>query len=331
MLVVLGGLVVLLFTTAVSVGYGTYPLGMGEVLRVLTGSGEPGAQFVVFDLRLPRALTAALVGAALAIAGALTQAVSRNPLASPDILGITAGAGAAAVAVIVLGGSHGTISGPLADVGVPAAAVTGGLLTATAIYLLAWRRGIDGYRFVLIGIGVHAMLTGVISWLLVVGDVIDTGRALVWINGSLNGRGWEHAAPMGLALLVLLPAALLLTFALGALQLSDDTARALGLRVNGARSALLFLAVGLASVATASAGPIAFVALVTPQIAMRLARTARPPLIASAVLGATLVVLADLIARTAFGTTELPVGIVTAVLGAPYLLFLIARKNRGAA
>jgi iron complex transport system permease protein len=326
--VALGGLVVLLVGSVASLGRGEYPLGAGAVLRVLAGDGNRGAQFIVLELRLPRMVTGALVGAALAVAGGLTQTVVRNPLASPDILGITTGAGAAAVAVIVLGGSQGMITGRLAEVGTPAAALVGGLLAAAVIYLLAWRRGIQGYRFVLIGVAVHAVALGAISWLLVLGDVTDAGRALVWLNGSLNGRGWEHAVPVGLAAAVLVPAALLLTFALGALQFSDDTARGLGVRVNAVRSGLLLIAVGLAAVATASAGPIAFVALVTPQIAMRLARAARPPLVASAVLGAALVVLADLIARSAFGPTELPVGIVTAVLGAPYLLFLIARGQR---
>lgn len=328
LLVALGGLVVLVLAVALDIGRGDYPLGVGEVLRVLIGGGEHAARFIVLDLRAPRALTGALVGAALAVAGAITQAVSRNPLASPDFLGITTGAAAAAVAVVVLGGSYGAISGPLAQVGVPVAALVGGLLTAGLIYLLAWRRGIQGYRFVLIGIGVHAVLLATISWLLVLGDVTDTARAMVWLNGSLAGRGWEHVLPVGLALLVLLPAALLLAFVLGALQLSDDTALGLGVRADATRAVLLLVAVGLAAVATAGAGPIAFVGLVTPQIAMRLARCARPPLLVSAILGAALVVLADLLARTAFGTAGLPVGIVTAVLGAPYLLFLIARRRR---
>jgi iron complex transport system permease protein len=330
MLVALAGLVVLVLAGALNIGRGDYSLGVGEVLKALTGAGDPAARFIVLELRAPRSLTGALVGAALAVAGAITQAVARNPLASPDFLGITTGSAAAAVAVIVLGGTYGAISGPLAEVGVPMAALVGGLITAGVIYLLAWRDGIQGYRFVLIGIGVHAVLLATIYWLLVFGDVTDTARALVWLNGSLGGRGWEHVVPVGLAMLVLLPAALLLAFVLGALQLSDDTARGLGIRVDLARGALLLVAVVLAAVAVAGAGPIAFVGLVTPQIAMRLARTARPPLLTSAILGAALVVVADLLARTAFGTTGLPVGIVTAVLGAPYLLFLIARRRREA-
>ncbi len=327
-LLVLVGLAVLLLAVAVNTGRGVYPISVPEVLAVLFGGGEGPGQFIVLELRLPRSLTGALVGAALGVSGAITQAVARNPLASPDIIGINAGAGAAAVAVIVLGGSYGAISGPLGEVGLPVAALAGGLLAAVAIYLLAWRRGIEGYRLVLVGIGVNAVLMALIQWLLVVADITDAGRATVWLVGSLHARGWEHVVPVSLAVAVLLPLALLLAFVLGALQFGDDTARGLGVRLTGARSALLLVAVGLAAVATASAGPIAFVALVVPQIALRCSGASRPPILASAVLGAVLVVAADLIARTGFGGTELPVGILTAVLGAPYLLYLIARRNR---
>ncbi len=328
LLLVLVGLAVLLLAVAVNTGRGEYPISVPEVLAVLFGGSEGPGQFIVLELRLPRSLTGALVGAALGVSGAITQAVARNPLASPDLIGINAGASAAAVAVIVLGGSYGAISGLLGEIGLPVAALAGGLLAGVALYLLAWRKGIEGYRLVLVGIGVNAVFIAVVQWLLVVADINDAGRATVWLVGSLNGRGWEHVVPMSLVLAVLVPVALLLTFVLGALQFGDDTARGLGVRLTGARSGLLLVAVGLAAMATASAGPIAFVALVVPQIALRLAGAARPPILASAVLGAVLVVGADLIARTAFGGVELPVGILTAVLGAPYLLYLLARRNR---
>lgn len=328
MLVAALGLVATVLAMAVNIGRGEYPVSVLEVLGVLFGGGEEAARFIVLELRLPRSLTGALVGAAFAISGAIIQAIARNPLASPDIIGINAGAGAAAVLVIVLGGAYGKVSGLVAVVGVPVAAVAGGVLAATLIYLLAYRKGIEGYRLVLIGIGVNAICVSLISWLLIIASVIDASRALVWLNGSLNGRGWEHVVPVSLALLVLVPAALLLSFVLGALQFGDDTARGLGIRVNGARTALLLVAVGLAAVAVASAGPIAFVALVAPQLAVRLVGGSRPPLLASATIGAALTVTADLIARTAFGATTLPVGIVTALLGAPFLLYLLARGNR---
>jgi iron complex transport system permease protein len=320
------GLVVL--AAAANIGRGDFPISLTEVLAVLVGGGDGPQQFIVLELRLPRTLTGVLVGAALGVAGALTQAVARNPLASPDILGVTAGASTAAVAVIVLGGSMGTIAGPLAQIGVPLAALLGGILSAAIVYALAWRRGIEGYRLVLVGVGVGAVAMSITSWLLVVAEVYEAARATVWLTGSLNGRGWEHVVPVAGALAVLVPIALLLGSALGALQFGDDTARSLGLRVNLARGGLVLVAVALAAVATASAGPVAFVALVVPQICLRLVGSARPPLLASAVYGALLLVSADLVARTGLGM-ELPVGIVTAVLGAPYLLYLLVRRNRG--
>lgn len=321
---------VLVLGVALNVGRGEYPIGVGQVLAVLVGGGDPGQQFIVLELRLPRSLTGVLVGGALAVSGALTQTVARNPLASPDVIGFTAGASAAAVFLIVLGGGFGVLGGLLAAAGIPLAALAGSLVTAFAIYALAWRNGVQGFRLVLIGIGINAMLLAVVQWLLVVAQVYEAARAYTWLNGSLNAAGWEDVVLVTLALVVLVPAALVLGHVMGGLQFSDDTARGLGIRVNGARSGLIIVAVALAAVATSAAGPIAFVALVAPQIAQRLVRAPRPPIMASLLVGGALTVVADLIARTAFGGTELPVGIVTAVLGAPYLLFLIARHGRKA-
>lgn len=316
--VTLVGLALLVVVVALHVGRGDYPIAVPDVLRVLATGGEGPQAFIVRELRLPRALTGALVGAALGLSGAITQTVARNPLASPDILGVTSGASAAAVAVIVLG---------LGGLALPLVALLGGLGTAAVVLALAWRGGIEGYRLVLVGVGVGAVATAVTSWLLVLAEITDAARATVWLTGSLAGRGWEHVGPVGVALAVLVPVALVLAFVLGALQLSDDTARGLGVRVDPARAALVVVAVALAAVATSSAGPIAFVALVVPQVCQRLVGAARPPLLASAVYGALLTVGADLVARTVF-PVELPVGVVTAVIGAPYLLHLLVRRTR---
>lgn len=326
--VTLVGVVLVVLVAAANIGRGDFPISIGEVLAVLVGGGDDAQRFIVLELRLPRTLVGILVGAALGLSGAITQTVARNPLASPDILGVTQGAGAAAVIVIVLGGTNGAIAGTLGSVGLPIAALIGGIGAATLVYVLSYRRGIEGYRLVLVGVGIGAVAAAITSWLLVVAEVNDAGRAVLWLTGSLNARGWEHAVPVGLALLVLVPIALLLTSGLDVLQLGDDTARGLGMRVDLLRGALVLLAVALAAVATASAGPIVFVALVVPQICLHLVGGGRPPLLASAVYGALLTVGADHIARTALGV-ELPVGIVTAVLGAPYLLYLLARRNRG--
>jgi iron complex transport system permease protein len=325
-LVLLASVVALM---ALTMRIGDIPMSVPEVFQAITGDGSN--HFVVMELRLPRALTGALVGAALALAGAITQAVARNPLASPDILGVTGGASVTVVAItMAAGATTGGASGPLAEVGIPLAALVGGLVGALTVYLLAWRRGMDGYRLVLVGIGVSAVCTNVKYWLLTVGDVNDTGKAMVWITGSLNGRGWEHVVPVSLALAVLIPLTLLGTRSLGALRFGDDTVTGLGVRMNLARGVMILAAVLLAATATASAGPITFVALAAPQIALRLAGVAQPPLVVSALVGAVLTTGADLVARTAFTPDELPVGVVTAVLGAPYLIYLLIRVRRKA-
>ncbi|MGW1678420.1 FecCD family ABC transporter permease [Saccharopolyspora sp. NPDC002376] len=328
LLALLGGLVLLLAVFVLNIGLGEYQISPAEVLRTLVGDGDRAQQIIIWELRMPRSLTALLVGAALGLSGALMQTLARNPLASPDMLGITAGAGTAATVVIVLGGTAGSLAGALADYGLPLVALAGGLLTGFAVYALSNRRGIDSYRLVLVGIGVSALAGNATYWLLTVGDVNEAGRALVWLTGSLNARGWEHVVPTAIALVVLVPLVLACSHALGALQYDDDTVRGLGVRTDLSRGVLLLAAVVLASVATAAAGPIQFVALATPQIALRLARSSRPPLVASMVFGAALVVGADVISRTAFGTLELPVGIVTAILGAPYLIYLLVRRYR---
>lgn len=328
-LVSAAGLAVLLLLTALNMRLGDLPLSLSHVLRATVDPNDP-AHFVIMELRLPRVLTAALVGAALAMSGAVIQSIARNPLASPEILGVTSGASVAVVAGIVATGSvSGGASGPLATLGLPALALLGGLLGAVVVYALAWRRGLDGYRLVLVGIGVTAVFTNLKYWLLTVGDVTDTSRAMVWISGSLNGRGWEHVLPVALALLPLIPLTLAGARTLDVLRLTDDTATGLGVRLNRSRGLMILAAVLLAAVATAAAGPIAFVALPSPQIALRLVGQGRPPLLTSAVVGAVLTAGADLVARTAFAPVELPVGVVTAVLGAPYLIYLLVRLRRG--
>lgn len=316
---------VLLLLVALNIGRGDFPLSVPEVLRILAGGGEQAERFVVMELRLPRSLTGALVGVALGMSGAITQSIARNPLASPDILGITAGAGAAAVALIVVGG--GAAGGLLAVLGLPLSALLGGFVTALVIYLLAWRSGVEGFRLVLVGIGVGAMLTSLTSYLLLQAEITEASRATVWLTGSLNGRGWEHVVPVAVAVTLVGALTVVATFTLGALRLGEDSARALGVQLQRGQAGLLLAAVALASVAAASAGPIAFVAFVAPQVALRLVRCAGPPVIAGGLVGAVLVVGSDVVARIVL-PVELPVGIITAAIGAPYLIFLLVRHNR---
>ncbi|KID30885.1 ABC-type enterobactin transport system, permease component [Prauserella sp. Am3] len=319
-------LAALVLVAAVNIGRGSSDIEVLDVLRTLAGGGDERETGIIVDLRLPRTLAGVLVGAAFGLAGALFQTIARNPLASPDILGVTWGAGVGAVSVIVLGGSAGQVSGAAAELGVPLAGLSGGLVAGLLLYALAWRRGIEGYRMVLVGIGLAAIGSNVVYWLLTIGDVDDATRATTWIVGNLAGVGWEAIAPVALALGLLVPVTLAAAHTLGGLQFGDETARGIGIRVDAARATLLLLATALAAVATAVAGPITFVALATPQIALRLVRTPQPPLVGSMILGALLTVSADLCVRLVAG--DLPVGVLTAVLGAPYLIFLFLRTRK---
>jgi iron complex transport system permease protein len=318
-------LLALVLAAAVSLGRGDYPIGVVDVLRTLVGLGDDTQRFIVLELRAPRIAVAVLVGIALGISGALIQTFARNPLASPDVLGVTGGASVGAVAVIALGGA--STGGLLGGVGLPAAALAGGLLMALLVFGLAWNKGIDGYRLVLIGIGLSAMAQAVVRYLLTHTEIEQAATANVWITGSLNGRGWDQALPLALALVVLLPASVALSRVLGALQFGEETARALGVRVPLAQAVTVVVAVALAAFAVSAAGPIQFVALVVPQIAVRLTGGSRPPLLVSGLLGALLVVASDLVARTVL-SAAFPVGVVTAVVGAPYLLWLLVRGRR---
>ncbi|AIJ20420.1 FecCD family ABC transporter permease [Amycolatopsis methanolica] len=320
--------VLLVLVAAINIGMGSSRIGIWNVLETLLGGGTRRERGIIFDLRLPRTLAGVLVGAALGLSGALFQSVARNPLASPDILGITWGAGVGAVTAIVAGGYRGQVSGMVSALGVPVAGLIGGLLAGVLLYALSWRRGIDGYRMVLIGIGLWAISYNIVNWLLAAGDVNDAARATTWLVGNLADVGWDSVGPVAIALAVLVPITLICGRTVGGLQFGDDTARGLGIRVDGARGALLLLAAALAAIATAAAGPITFVALATPQIAVRLAKTAQPPLVGSMVLGALLTVGADLLTRLLL--PDLPVGVLTAILGAPYLIFLFVRSRREA-
>nr|WSZ96656.1 iron ABC transporter permease [Streptomyces sp. NBC_00857] len=308
---------------AVSVAYlsvGESLIPPSEVVRVLSGQPSPD-ELVVGTLRLPRMVVGLLVGLAFGVAGALIQTVARNPLASPDIIGISQGAGALTVGAMTFGVTSFAV--------LPYLSVAGGVLAAALVYVFAWRGGLHATRFVLIGIGFAIALRSVTTLFLTKGDYLVAQQAQVWMTGSLNGRGWDEAAPLGWLLVALLPAALWAAYAQRTVSMDDDTATALGVRLGRVRLGLVLLGVVLASVATGAAGPVDFVALLAPQIARRMTRTAQIPLLCSALLGAVIVVFADLLARRLLSPTELPVGVLTAAVGAPYLIWLIVRGRTG--
>lgn len=305
---------------------GSANLTLADVLATLAGAGTRPHEFIVFELRLPRATAGIAVGLCLGLAGALTQTFSRNPLATPDILGVTSGASAGAVAAIVLGGGGYSVGSSLLGVGIPVIAVVGGLVAAAVVYGLAWRGGIDSYRIILIGIGVTASLGGLTNYLLVRAQITQATAATQWLVGSLSGVSWASVWPMLVGLALVAPVALLQSSALTTTQLGDEFATGLGVALQRHRLLVIAAAVLLTGVAVSAAGPVEFVAFVAPQVARRLAGTDRPPLLASAFAGALLVALADLVARTAL-PGELPVGVVTAVIGAPYLIWLLIRHR----
>ncbi|WP_261996387.1 MULTISPECIES: FecCD family ABC transporter permease [Streptomyces] len=302
------------------IGTGDFPISAGDVLKTLAGNGNAGQEFIVDELRLPRVLVGLLVGASLGLGGALFQAVTRNPLGSPDVLGLGQGATAGALVMIVL------FSGSAAEVTV--GALVGGLVTGLAIYLLAWKQGVHGYRLVLVGIGVSAIVTAVNGYLLTVSDIVDAARAVVWMTGSLSGRDWDQVWPLLGLCAVLVPLVLVNARGLRMLEMGDDVAGALGVRVERVRALLMVAAVLLTATATAAAGPVSFVALTAPQLARRLTRSPGPNLLPSLCMGAALLVTADLTSQRLFGADQLPVGVVTGVLGGVYLLWLLVTERR---
>jgi iron-siderophore transport system permease protein len=299
---------------------GAAGLGIGDVLAALVGQGSPKAEFVIVRLRLPRVLAAVIAGTALGLGGALFQTTLRNPLASPDILGVTGGASLAAVgSMLVLG-----LEGPAVSV----AAFAGALVVAALMWSLAWRDGLTGIRFVLVGIGLASIVAGLLGWLITRAEVREASEALVWMVGGIATTGWPELATAGTALAVLLLLTALFSPRMPLIALSDDSARSLGLDATRARAVAIVLGVALVAVATALAGPIAFVALVAAPIARAIVGHGQAALAASALVGAAIVLVADLVAQHAFAGIAVPVGIVTGLIGAPYLLWLIARGNR---
>lgn len=298
---------------------GDFPLTIDEMAGVLLGQGEGLARTVVLEWRLPRTIAAVLFGAALAVSGALFQTVTRNPLASPDIMGLANGSYTGMIlALVFLGGSW-----PMLVTG----SLVGGLAAAAVIYLLALRDGLQGFRFIMVGIGVSAILASFNTWLLLRVDVDVALFASAWGAGTLNTITPATLIPTGFGIIVLLCLLPAVVVPLRQLSLGDDAAASTGAAIKPARLAAIAIAIGLVSAVTAVSGPIAFIALSAPQITRRLAGTAEIPLAASAVVGGLLLLASDLVAQHVIPVT-LPVGVVTVVLGGLYLVWLLVREAR---
>ena len=322
--VTLGLLLALLLTFALALYLGDYPVPPAEIIRALlspfTGLADRGVDFIVLQVRLPRAILALLTGASFGLAGIIFQTLLRNPLASPDIIGISHGASAAAVFCIIMLGWSG--------LAVSLGAFGGAVLTALAIYLLAWRNGVTAYRVVLIGIGMAAMLAAIISYLFTRARLAEVQQAMAWLVGSLNAAHAGDALVLALAMFILLLLLALFTRSLDALELGDDTARALGARVELTRLGLMLVGVGFAAFATAAVGPVGFVAFVAGPLARSLLNGAGRGFAQAALVGSLVMLASDLVAQHALPGVQLPVGVVTGGCGALFLLWLLMASGR---
>ncbi len=321
--VLLALVLVTLAAMVVSVGQGEYPIPPLEVVKTILGweTSNPDYPFIINTLRLPRTLVAFLVGVGLALSGTILQGLTRNPLAEPGILGFNAGASLAAVSLIVL-----LPSAPIYLL--PWSAFGGAVVVALLIYLLAWDRGSSPIQLILIGIGLEATARALTDLMLTFGEINSVSQALVWLAGSVYGRSWEHVAAILPWLIILVPLALMLAQQLNILNLGDDVAKGLGSAVEWQRGLLLLTSVALAGAAVATAGTITFVGLIAPHLGRMLVGSAHEGLMpTAAVMGGAIVVIADLVGRSLFAPIELPCGVITAAVGAPYFLYLLYRTR----
>lgn len=289
-----------------------------EVLRTALGQGTPDNAMILGILRLPRILLAVLVGAALAVSGAVLQGMIRNPLASPDIIGITGGASFAAVAFITYG------LGVMSIAWLPVAAFAGAAVVSAVIYALAWRKGVTPTRLVLIGIGISAATGSLTMLMITVSPITAAGQAYIWLTGSVYGASWDNVYALLPWVAVLIPLAFVFSRHITVQELGDDVAIGLGAPVQRHRLLLLLISVALAGSAVAVGGAIGFVGLIAPHMAKKLVGSSYGSVIpVSALLGSLLVLLADTIARTVFLPLDIPAGVFTAAIGAPFFLFLL--------
>ncbi|MEH1764951.1 MAG: iron ABC transporter permease [Nostoc sp.] len=320
-------LIVLLITLAVlgmSLSLGDYPVPPADIVKAVLGlpTQDPESPFVVVTLRLPRVLISWLIGVGLGIAGAILQGLTRNPLADPGIIGVNAGAALAAVTLIVLFPAVPTMYLPLAAFG-------GAFIVACLIYLLAGTGEKSPLRLVLVGVSLAAIMGAFTTLMLTFGQISNVSRALVWLAGSVAGKSWEQLWQLLPWLVVFVPLALLLARELDTLQLGDLVAKGLGSRVTWQRSKLLLVSVALAGSSVAIAGTIGFVGLMAPHLARRLVGAIHQNLLpVAALIGGLLVASADFLGRTLFSPTELPCGLLTAALGAPYFIYLMYQRRR---
>lgn len=301
---------------------GTLSFTPSQIMDSLFGAGHnPTTDRVIWRIRLPRLVTALFVGASLGMAGSVFQSISRNALGSPDIIGFTTGAATGAIIQIILFNA-----GPLET---SLAAVLSGIGAAILVFVLSLKKGsTGGYRLILTGIGVGAILSGINTVLLVAGDLDQAASAQLWLAGSLNTRTWAHAIPAALGFVLIIPVVIFYARRINLLEMGDDAARQLGIATEKSRLIMVVAAVGLTAIATAAAGPIAFIALAAPQLVRRLTRSPDVPVVSGALMGAVLLLGADLLSQNSPLNLKMPIGLTTGLLGGIYLLWLLGRERK---
>jgi len=303
-----------------ALGSGTLALSAHQVIDALRGEGPKNLSVIVTQWRLPRVAIALIVGAALGISGAIFQSLMRNPLGSPDVIGFNTGAYSGVLVVIVL--FNGSINQ------ITAGAMAGGIITGLLVYWLAWRRGVETFRLIIVGIAVRALLIGFNTWLIINATLESALTAGLWSAGSLNGMTWLKSLPAVVVIVLAMLLAQGMCKRMRLLEMGDDTANALGVPVERSRLLLLLSGVSLTAAATAIAGPISVIALVAPQISSRLCANQTQPLFLAALTGALLLLVADVVAQRVFLPYQLPVGVLTVTIGGIYLIGLLIRESR---
>ncbi|MEK3659242.1 iron ABC transporter permease [Paenibacillus sp. FSL F4-0236] len=305
---------------SLSVGGVSVPL--KEVLASLTGRNAEASNLIIMQFRLPRIVAAILIGAALAVAGALLQGVIRNPLASPDLLGVTGGASVAVVAFMTF------VTGYSIH-WVPFIAIGGALVATTINYVFAWKKGVSPFRLVLIGIGISTAMGALTTFLLISGPAYLAAQVLNWMTGSIYGTNWSYIEVLWPWVAVFIPLSLLLAKELNVQSLGEDVARGLGSRLQLSRMILLFYSVALAGAAVGVAGTISFIGLMAPHISRMLVGNSYKLIIpVSALIGAIILLLADLAGRMLFQPLDVPAGVFTAGIGAPFFMYLLFKRKK---
>jgi iron complex transport system permease protein len=325
--VFLGLLLIAAFVFVISTGMGEMKINPLTVLQVFFGGGSEMDRLVVRSFRLPRIIVAFMVGMGLSVAGGILQGMIRNPLASPDILGITGGASVAVVSFLtIFSDKNHTLTVSISWL--PVAAFIGALAVAFLVYFLAWKNGVSPIRLVLIGIGIMTLMKALTTLLMILGPIYQASQANIWITGTVYGSNWKSVG-------VLVPWTILLIFIafiyarhVNIQELGDDIATGLGGHVQRQRFILLMISTGLIGSSVAFAGGIGFVGLMAPHMARRLVGSAFGALLpVSALLGGIMVMLADLVGRTLFSPLEIPAGVFTASIGAPYFVYLLFKTR----